>query len=344
MITDPRVSACIVLYHATPSVLETVKSIVNSREQIQLYVVENADRPFVQRLKHLFRKKQDQPVKKRPALQPGQNRRPDRLPPQASPVLRMIVNLDPSTLFCLEDQNLGYGKANNAVIPYLKSTYHLIVNPDITFDDSLVSRMVDYMDAHPDIVMLSPRVFSPDGTEQHLPRRRPTVRYLLGGPLEHVSERFAAWRDRHIEKHLRVINPPAGEAGTKKFRLRLVLLRKLLVAVLGRMDLPFKRWRDEYTLRNETITEPIHVEFATGCFMMIRTHALYQMKGFDPRYFMYQEDSDLTLKALNYGSVIYHPDMHVTHAWSRADSKSLRLRLVHLYSSLQFFWKWGWRW
>ena len=343
MITDPRVSATIVLYHASPSVLETVKSIVNSEEQIQLYVVENSDRPVIQRLKRHFRRKQAEPVQKK-SLQPGHSRKPGRLPPQSSPVLRMIENIDPSTLFCLEDQNLGYGRGHNEVIPYLKSTYHMIVNPDITFDSGLVSRMVDYMDQHPDIVMLSPRVFFPDGTEQHLPHRRPTVRYLLGGPFEHVSERFAAWRDRQIEKHLRVIDPPDSEDGTQKPKPGFHPFRKMAVGMLSRMDLPFKKWRDEYTLRNENISEPIHVEFATGCFMMIRTHTLYQMKGFDPRYFLYQEDSDITLKALNYGHVVYHPDMHVTHAWSRADAKSLRLRLVHVYSTLQFFWKWGWRW
>ena len=67
MITDPRISATIVLYHASPSVLETVKSIVNSEEQIQLYVVENSDRPVIQRLKRHFRRKQAEPVQKSPS-------------------------------------------------------------------------------------------------------------------------------------------------------------------------------------------------------------------------------------------------------------------------------------
>ena len=84
MITDPRVSATIVLYHASPSVLETVNSIVNSEEQIQLYVVENSDRPVIQRLKRHFRRKQAEPVQKK-ALQPGHSRKPGRLPPQSSP-------------------------------------------------------------------------------------------------------------------------------------------------------------------------------------------------------------------------------------------------------------------
>ena len=256
MLTDPRVSACIVLYHTPSSVTETVKCIVNSDERIQLYVVDNSAELTVQRL---------------------------------------IENVDPSAIFFPQQRNIGFGRANNVPLQHLKSTYHLIVNPDITFEHDLVSRMVDFMDAHPDVVILSPRVFFPDGTEQHLPHRRPTVRYLLGGMLEKYGK-------------------------------------------------PFTTWRDEYTLKNENITVPIDVEFATGCFMLIRTHTFYQMKGFDPRYFMYQEDSDITLKALKYGHVVYHPDMHVTHAWNRADAHSLKLRLVHIRSTLQFFWKWGLKW
>ena len=97
-------------------------------------------------------------------------------------------------------------------------------------------------------------------------------------------------------------------------------------------------------MRNEEITEPIDVEFATGCFMMVRSHILNRMQGFDPRYFLYLEDSDLTLKALQYGHVVYHPDMHVTHVWNREDARSPYLRWVHIRSALQFFWKWGFRW
>ncbi|MBR1684909.1 MAG: glycosyltransferase [Clostridia bacterium] len=256
MIDDPRVSACIVLYKTSSIVLDAVRSLTNSTERVQLYIVDNSAELTIQRL---------------------------------------IENLDPSTVFYPQATNLGYGKGHNVVIPHLKSEYHLIMTPDITFAPDLISRMVDYMDAHPDIVILSPRVFFPDGNEQHLPHRRPTVRYLLGGPLEKYGK-------------------------------------------------PFTTWRDEYTMKNEDITVPIDVEFATGCFMMVRTHALYQMRGFDERYFLYQEDSDLTLKALQYGHVVYHPDMHVTHAWNREDARSLKLRWVHIVSTAKFFWKWGIQW
>ena len=146
MIDDPRISACMVLYN-TPSatVQRSVGCLIRSTERIRLYVVDNSNQDTVQKI---------------------------------------IYNMDPSTVFFPQKKNIGYGRANNVVLPHLTSTYHIILNPDITFEPDLVSRMADYMDAHHDIIILSPRVFFPNGEEQHLPHRRPTVRYLLGGPLE----------------------------------------------------------------------------------------------------------------------------------------------------------------
>ena len=357
MITDPRVSACIVLYKSSATVLETVKSIVNSDELIQLHVVENSDKPFFQRMKDQFKSQHLSSAREQYKMraQMGLKEQSKRTL-YLSTIMRRIENIDPKALFYAENYNAGYGKAHNDVLPDLKSVYHLIINPDITFDHTLISRMVDYMDAHPDIVLLSPRVFFPDGTEQHLPHRRPTVRYLLGGMMDGVSRRFYAWRDGKIAQNQAIIEgapaepeEEASEEADSEVESRPVsrgnhFFRKHHVRFLQRLDLPFDRWREEYTMKNENITEPIDVEFATGCFMMIRTHAFYQMKGFDPRYFLYQEDSDLTLKALKYGRVVYHPDMQVTHAWNRADARSMKLRLVHIRSTLQFFWKWGWKW
>lgn len=41
------------------------------------------------------------------------------------------------------------------------------------------------------------------------------------------------------------------------------------------------------------MTEPREVQFATGCFLFIRTEAFRKLQGFDPRFFLYQEDTDL---------------------------------------------------
>ncbi len=59
---------------------------------------------------------------------------------------------------------------------------------------------------------------------------------------------------------------------------------------------------------------PSKVNFATGCAMMLRRKALEQVGGFDPRYFMYEEDIDLSLRLVKSGLWIeYIPNVIVFH-------------------------------
>ncbi len=53
--------------------------------------------------------------------------------------------------------NVGFGAGHNTVLPVLDSDYHVVVNPDITLDDDAVSKLCAFMDAHPDVVMATPR-------------------------------------------------------------------------------------------------------------------------------------------------------------------------------------------
>ena len=155
--------------------------------------------------------------------------------------------------------------------------------------------MTAWMDAHPEAVILTPRVMNQDGTEQFLPKGEITVRHLLGGRLE-------------------------------------------------RLGGCFRRWRREFTLADARVTGPRKVHFATGCFLLIRTEAFRTLRGFDPRFFLYQEDSDLSRRAEQLGDIVYHPDMVVTHAWARENTRTLRGNLRQVRSICQYFHKWGWKW
>lgn len=87
--------------------------------------------------------------------------------------------------------NRGYGGGNNLVLPMLDSRYHLVVNPDVVLHDNLLRQLTDYMDFHPDVALVTPKVLHTDGTEQYLPKRLPTIRYMFGGRL---TKQFEACR------------------------------------------------------------------------------------------------------------------------------------------------------
>ncbi len=90
-----------------------------------------------------------------------------------------VLSNDETAAFTENGDNLGFGKANNLVIPMLDSKYHCIMNPDIRLDSDVLTDICDYMDKHPDVVLATPKVLFPDGGEQHLPKLRPKLIYLL---------------------------------------------------------------------------------------------------------------------------------------------------------------------
>ena len=57
------------------------------------------------------------------------------------------------------------------------------------------------------------------------------------------------------------------------------------------------------------------VGFASGCAMYIRRQSLVTAKGFDPRFFMYDEDLELSLRVTELGwKILYFPHALVSHA------------------------------
>ena len=224
--TEPMLSACMVLYNSGMRVLHAVQCFQESDIELELHVVDNA-----------------------PGGTLGEH----------------LQWQCPGVQYYPQRKDLGYAGGCNLVIPNLRSQYHLVCHPDVTFDDKLLSNMVSYMEHNPDCVILTPKILNADGTEQFLPKRAPNIKYLLG-------------------------------------------------SALNKWPGPFKAWHAEYTLQGADIRTPISVEVADGCFMLIRTGILRQLNGFDPAFFLTHEDTDLSRRALEYGTIVYHPDMIVTHA------------------------------
>lgn len=97
-----------------------------------------------------------------------------------------------------------------------------------------------------------------------------------------------------------------------------------------------------HTMQDQDYTQSFDVPFASGCFLMIRTELWCQLGGFDPRFFLYLEDADLTRRVNQVSRTIYIPDAVVIHQWERSSYKNVRHGLVHLASLFRYFQKWGW--
>ena len=103
----------------------------------------------------------------------------------------------------------------------------------------------------------------------------------------------------------------------------------------------FRKADGHYTMQDEDLTRPHPIEFCTGSFMAARTDVLKRIGGFDPDYFMYVEDADLTQRFLREGGVWLAPQFKAIHAWHRAPMRDAGKFKMQLASMGLYFKKWG---
>jgi GT2 family glycosyltransferase len=97
--------------------------------------------------------------------------------------------------------------------------------------------------------------------------------------------------------------------------------------------------RDDYTIPADGSRKQVEAMAAT--FMMVRRDDFARAGGFDERYFMYVEDTDLCLKFHQAGRhVAYLGDLTVIHRWGASTSlHPCRMRLEHHRSVKRYFYK-----
>ena len=110
-----------------------------------------------------------------------------------------------------------------------------------------------------------------------------------------------------------------------------------------------KKWFSAYMRKIEYMDdigqsksfEPV---IATGCLMIVRGDIFRQIGGFDPDFFLYFEDYDLTMRIAECAKVIYEPAIKIIHHGGGASLKGWRHIRLFIASAFRFFNKHGWRW
>jgi GT2 family glycosyltransferase len=104
----------------------------------------------------------------------------------------------------------------------------------------------------------------------------------------------------------------------------------------------FRRRLDRYEMKDVGYERVVDVPFVSGAFLFCRLEALRRVGGFDPRYFLYFEDVDLSrsIQAAGFRTV-YLPTTSVVHLWARAAHKSPWIAMAFIRNGLRYFRKWG---
>jgi len=80
----------------------------------------------------------------------------------------------PEVRVIAQDFRAGFGANHNTVIRATSGRYVFLLNEDTTSDDWGLALMVDYLDGHPEVGALGPRLVYPDGRPQASAWRFPT--------------------------------------------------------------------------------------------------------------------------------------------------------------------------
>ncbi len=72
-------------------------------------------------------------------------------------------------------ENIGFPKGNNMGIRASRGNYVFVLNSDIKVLSNCVDQLADYLDAHPDIGMIGPKILNGDMTHQSSCRHYPTL-------------------------------------------------------------------------------------------------------------------------------------------------------------------------
>lgn len=91
----------------------------------------------------------------------------------------------PRVEYIFNSSNIGYGRAHNIAIQKTihTSRYHLVLNPDVFFEQNVVGELTGFMESNPDVGLIMPKVLYPDGRLQPLCK-------LLPEPHKLITRRF----------------------------------------------------------------------------------------------------------------------------------------------------------
>ncbi|MFA7653537.1 MAG: glycosyltransferase family 2 protein [Candidatus Magasanikbacteria bacterium] len=75
-----------------------------------------------------------------------------------------------------QEENFGFGRSHNRTFTEVKAKYYFVLNPDTEFPigQNFLRKLYDFMEAHPKIGMVGPKIIYPDGNLQYSCYRFPS--------------------------------------------------------------------------------------------------------------------------------------------------------------------------
>ena len=103
-----------------------------------------------------------------------------------------------------------------------------------------------------------------------------------------------------------------------------------------------------YLMLDSDPNQEVEVDWVVGGCFMISAALFQQIHGFDERFFLFFEDTDLCKRVHRAGkSVVYFPQVQASDKRNRLSGESFfdllfkKTGRIHVASAIKYFWKWG---
>jgi len=110
----------------------------------------------------------------------------------------------------------------------------------------------------------------------------------------------------------------------------------------------FRRRLDRYEMRDVVDPDPareiIDIAAMSGACMLVRRKAIDQTGGFDPRFFLYFEDYDWTMRLNRVARTAYVPSFEIVHHGGHAAKKGMRHIGYFVRGGWRYYRKHGFKW
>ena len=150
-----KITATIVTYRNRESILlKTINSFLDTNLDVRLYVVDNSPTNHLKDIK-----------------------------------------VDSRLEYIFMNSNNGFGAGHNVILrhPEKMGKYHLVLNPDVSFEPGTLEKLYDYMEANSDVGNVMPRIIYPNGELQYLCKLLPTPMDWIGRmfiPFKSIKKRI----------------------------------------------------------------------------------------------------------------------------------------------------------
>ncbi len=211
-------------------------------------------------------------------------------------------------------ENLGYGRAHNIALRNFvdKTDYHIILNPDISFDRDVIEELITFLESNKNVGLVAPKAIYPDGSPQSNGR-------LIPDPLHLILRRFFSISRLNIKRNEDYELKYMGDSNylTPVVLGSFMMFRNASLKEIGFFDERFFLYPEDIDISRRMFDKYDNVIYVKKQFVhhhyqesykslkLLVTHALEMIKYFNKWGWINDESrKSLNKKALGYGNTV----------------------------------------